>query len=336
MRPLAGGLRMTEPLGLNAVTHAAQRTSSMSPRSEFEHEPVMAGPTLDALEDMPGGVFVDATLGGAGHTTAVLDWRGDVHVHGFDQDPDAIAVASERLAAYGDRAHVHYARFDEATTVLVDHGVDQICGFLMDLGVSSPQLDWADRGFSYQHDGPLDMRMNTEHHRSAADVVNNYSVDELIDVLRSYGDERNAVRIAKAIEAHRPIATTGELATIITEAVPAAVRRRPGHAAKKTFQAIRIEVNDELAILGPALDALISLLGPGGIGLVLTYHSGEDRIVKNCMRTAVEADDLPGMPSRSDYEWLFRGARTPSADEVERNSRSKSARLRGIRRKVAA
>lgn len=308
----------------------------MSPRSDFEHEPVMAAETLAALQDMPAGAFVDATLGGAGHTKALLDARADVVVHGFDQDPDAIAVATDRLADYGARAVVHHARFDNATPELADHRVVEICGFLMDLGVSSPQLDWADRGFSYQHDGPLDMRMNTEQTRTAADVVNSYPVDELIDVLRSYGDERNAVRIAKAIEAHRPIKTTSELATIITEAVPAAVRRQPGHAAKRSFQAIRIEVNDELAILGPALDALIALLVPGGVGVVLTYHSGEDRIVKDRMRTAVEADDLPGMPSRSEFEWLFRGARTASEDEVLRNSRSKSARLRGIRRKVAA
>jgi 16S rRNA (cytosine1402-N4)-methyltransferase len=308
----------------------------MSPRSDFEHEPVMAAETLAALQDMPAGAFVDATLGGAGHTKALLDARADVVVHGFDQDPDAIAGATDRLADYGARAVVHHARFDNATPELADHRVVEICGFLMDLGVSSPQLDWADRGFSYQHDGPLDMRMNTEQTRTAADVVNSYPVDELIDVLRSYGDERNAVRIAKAIEAHRPIKTTSELATIITEAVPAAVRRQPGHAAKRSFQAIRIEVNDELAILGPALDALIALLVPGGVGVVLTYHSGEDRIVKDRMRTAVEADDLPGMPSRSEFEWLFRGARTASEDEVLRNSRSKSARLRGIRRKVAA
>jgi 16S rRNA (cytosine1402-N4)-methyltransferase len=168
---------------------------------------------------------------------------------------------------------------------------------------------------------------------TAAMVVNDYTVSELIDVLRSYGDERHAARIASAIVAARPISTTSELAEVVSAAVPAAARRKPGHPAKRSFQAIRIEANGELAILGDSVSAVIGRLEPGGIGLVLTYHSGEDRIVKHRMRTAIDGEDLAGMPSTSPYEWAWRGARRPSPAELERNPRASSARLRGIRRR---
>ena len=249
-------------------------------------------------------LFRSLTLGGAGHAFAVLESRPDVIVHGFDRDDDALTAAGNALGRFERRAKIHKARFDEAAMRLRGAGVANVCGFLMDLGVSSHQLDIAERGFSYRLDGPLDMRMDTGQTRTAADVVNGYDVGELIDVLRSYGDERHAARIAHAIVDNRPFATTETLAVCIAEAMPAAVRRTStGHPAKRSFQAIRIEVNDELAILGDTVDAMIDMLDVGGVGLILTYHSGEDRIVKDRMRRAVEADTLPGMPSTSDFAW---------------------------------
>lgn len=305
----------------------------MEPQTDFSHDPVMLHEIIDVVRSLPEGVFADLTLGGAGHAVAVLESRSDVIVHGFDRDDAALTAAGTALERFERRAHTHKARFDEAATRLRDTGVDNVSGFLMDLGVSSHQLDVAGRGFSYRLDGPLDMRMDTTQTRSAADVVNGYDVGELIDVLRSYGDERHAVRIAHAIINNRPFETTQALATCIAEAMPAAVRRTStGHPAKRSFQAIRIEVNDELAILGDTVDAMINMLDVGGVGLVLTYHSGEDRIVKDRMRRAVEADTLPGMPSTSDFAWHWRGAHTPSDEELEQNPRSRSARLRAITR----
>ena len=303
------------------------------PAAVFDHTPVMLDEIVELLSSVPAGVVVDATLGGAGHTAALLSASSNVTLHGFDQDPIARAAAARKLESMADRVVIHGDRFDHCRTVLADAGVESISGFLMDLGVSSPQLDVAERGFSYQHSGPLDMRMDPSASTTAAMIVNEYPVDELIDVLRAYGDERHAQRIARAIVASRPLSSTTELAAVIVEAVPAAARRQPGHPAKRSFQAIRIEVNDELGILASAVNDLIGLLVPGGIGLVLTYHSGEDKLVKGQMRLAVEADDLPGMPRQSEFEWLFRGAHTPSVDEVTANPRSRSARLRGIRRK---
>jgi len=299
---------------------------------EFDHTPVMLAEILELVSDTPSGVYADLTLGGAGHAAAVLDARPDLTLHGFDQDPVALSAASTRLANH-EHVTLHDTRFDQAARLLVDGGVASVSAFLMDLGVSSPQLDVGERGFSFRHDGPLDMRMDTRQSLTAADIVNSYEPGELVDVLRSYGDERQAKRIVSAIVANRPFTSTAALAETITDAMPAAVRRTSTvHPATKTFQALRIEVNDELAILGSTLDSMISLLAPGGVGLVLTYHSGEDRIVKDRMRTAIDGDALPGMPSSSGFSWTFRGARSPSEVEVEQNPRSRSARLRSIRR----
>jgi 16S rRNA (cytosine1402-N4)-methyltransferase len=311
----------------------AERTTASGP-SEFSHEPVMIDAVVEACRTIPAGVFVDATVGGGGHAAALLDARGDLELHGFDQDPDAVEAARRHLERFGERALVHKARFDRAPEVLGHSGVEAIAGFLMDLGVSSPQFDRPERGFSYRFSGPLDMRMDPTATLTAAVVVNDYSPAELLDVLRSYGDERHARRIVDAVVARRPIETTAELADIVRDAVPAAARRQPGHPAKRSFQAIRIEVNRELAILAESLGALSALLVPGGIGLVLTYHSGEDRIVKDRLRDAVEGDDLHGLPRRSEFEWAWRGAERPSPEEVERNPRATSARLRGLRRRV--
>lgn len=306
---------------------------TMEQPTGFHHDPVMIGEITAIIASLHSGVFADLTLGGAGHSAAALDSHGGIVIHGFDQDDVALHAANLRLRPFGARAVTHKTRFDEASTILRDAGISEISGFLMDLGVSSPQLDVGDRGFSYRLEGPLDMRMDANQRQTAADVVNTYAPGELIDVLRSYGDERHARRIVEAIIAARPIKTTTALAELIANAIPAPARRKStGHPAKRTFQALRIEVNNELAILGDTVDSMIELLAPDGVGLVLTYHSGEDRIVKDRFRTAIEAGALPGMPSASGFEWFFRGARTASDEELEQNPRARSARLRAIRR----
>lgn len=283
--------------------------------------------------NLPGGIFADLTLGGAGHGVAVLEANGELSLFGVDQDDMAIRAARARLARYDSRSTVVKTRFDGAADALRSDGHDEVSGFLMDLGVSSPQLDLADRGFSYRNDGPLDMRMDTSQQRTAADVVNDYSYSEMIDVLQSYGDERHAKRIARAIVDGRPFDSTAALAEVIAGALPAAARRKStGHPAKRSFQAIRIEVNDELAILAETVNAMIEMLARGGIGLVLTYHSGEDRIVKDVMRRKIEAGVPAGMAPQSEYRWSWRGARTPSDDEIGMNQRARSARLRAISR----
>ena len=312
-----------------------ERTSTDSdlPGPNFDHDPVMLREITDLASNLSPGVFVDLTLGGAGHSFSVLSAHPSLVLHAVDQDERAIVAATEQLAPFGDRANIHHTRFDNANSVLDSAGVTSISGFLMDLGVSSPQIDTSERGFSYRLDGPLDMRMDPSTTLTAADVVNTYSPAELLDVLRSYGDERQARRVVDAIVANRPIESTVALAELVSEAMPAAVRRKStGHLAKRTFQAIRIEVNDELGILGDTLDAMIERLAPGGVGMVLTYHSGEDRITKDRMRQMIDGDAPPGMPSMSPFSWLFRGARTPSDEEIASNPRARSARLRAITR----
>lgn len=301
--------------------------------TDFHHDPVMESEISEIIADLPAGVFADLTLGGAGHAVAALGANSELSLHGFDRDDLAIGVSSQRLSPFGSRVVVHTARFDDAAARLKASGVNEINGFLMDLGVSSPQLDIGERGFSYRLDGPLDMRMDQNDSKTAADIVNTYAPGELLDVLRSYGDERHASRIVDAIMSARPLQTTGELAQLVADAMPAAARRKStGHPAKRTFQALRIEVNNELAILGDTVESMIDMLAPGGVGLVLTYHSGEDRITKDRMRTAVEGDAPPGMPTTSPFSWFFRGAKTASEIEIERNPRSRSARLRAITR----
>ncbi len=305
----------------------------MTNSNAFDHSPVMVEEIAELASNLPPGVFADLTLGGAGHGVAVLEANSELSLFGVDQDDIALAAAGAKLATYPDRATMVKTRFDGAADALRDAGHDDVSGFLMDLGVSSPQLDVAERGFSYRHDGPLDMRMDTTQTQTAADVVNGYSFGELADVLQSYGDERNAKRIAQAVIDGRPFDSTAALAETIANAMPAAVRRKStGHPAKRSFQAIRIEVNNELAILGTTVDAMIAMLAAGGIGLVLTYHSGEDRIVKDRMRRTIEAGVPAGMPPQSNYRWLWRGARTPSENEIETNQRARSARLRAITR----
>jgi 16S rRNA (cytosine1402-N4)-methyltransferase len=300
----------------------------------FDHDPVMRDEIVDALKPIPPGVVLDATLGGGGHSEAILASRDDVRILGLDRDPAALEFAGRRLSAYGDRVMTHRCRFDELQEAAQANGVAGLSGALFDLGVSSPQLDRADRGFSYRHDGPLDMRMDTDAPWSAADVVNGYAEAELATVIHRYGDERFARRIAAAIVAARPIESTTRLAEVITGAIPAPARRTGGHPAKRTFQAIRIEVNGELDALPEALDQAIEALVPGGRLAVLSYHSGEDRIAKERIRAAETGGcecppELPCVCGAVQTVRIVRGVpKRPGKDEQARNRRASSARLR--------
>jgi 16S rRNA (cytosine1402-N4)-methyltransferase len=307
------------------------------PSPAFEHRPVLVDLVVELFAPVPAGVVVDATLGGGGHAEALLEAHPHLSLVGLDQDPDAVAAAGARLARFGDRVAVRRTRFDEIPDVLAELGHDGASGALFDLGVSSPQLDRPERGFSYRAAGPLDMRMDPARPVSAADLVNGADADELARLLRAYGDERHAARIARAIVAHRPIATTEELADVVAGAVPAPARRRSaGHPARRTFQAIRIAVNDELAVLPGSLDDAIDALVPGGRCVAIAYHSGEDRIVKARFRHAESGgwtgpSHLP-TPShvRPSVRLLRRGAWRPSADEIAGNPRAEAARLRAV------
>lgn len=306
----------------------------------FDHTPVMLHEVVDALAEVPAGVYLDATLGGAGHALAVLASRRDLTLLGIDQDPVALDAAARTLADISDRVTIIKGRFDELEALCERLDVTELSGFLFDLGVSSPQLDTAARGFSFRNDGPLDMRMNPDGVLTAADVVNTYGHGELASALSRHADERFAGRIASAIIAKRPFATTTELAAVVVDAIPAAARRRGGHPAKRTFQALRIEVNQELDIIRPALETALDLLIPGGRGIVLTYHSGEDRIVKDVFRRRSTADTPPGLPvpatEEPEFAVLRPLARRPSDDELARNPRAASARFRSIERRRAA
>lgn len=304
--------------------------------SEFHHLPVMADHVVELFRPVPPGVLVDTTLGGAGHARLLLEARPDLQLLGIDQDREALAAAAEVLAPFGDRVRLHHGRFDRLGTIMSDLKVDDASGFLFDLGVSSPQLDHPERGFSYRFDGPLDMRMDRGQTWAAADVVNGYREAELARILRDYGDERFADRIARAIVANRPIESTADLGVIVKEAIPAPARRRGGHPAKRTFQAIRIAVNRELEILPGALDDAVEHTAPGGRVVVLAYHSGEDRIVKERFRHHATGGCHcpPGLPCVCDAVQTVRLLRSsawkPSQAEVEANPRAESARLRAV------
>jgi 16S rRNA (cytosine1402-N4)-methyltransferase len=302
--------------------------------SIFTHDPVMKQEIVDSFRSVPAGVIVDATLGGGGHSEAILDSRDDVSILGLDRDADALAAAIDRLGRFGDRVMTHHCRFDELDQAMAAHSIDELSGALFDLGVSSPQLDRPERGFSYRNEGPLDMRMDADAPWSADDVVNGYPPQQLAHIIRKYGDERFASRIAKAIVAARPIESTTRLAEVITAAIPAAARRTGGHPAKRTFQAIRIEVNGELDALPEALDAAIEVLVPGGRLAVLSYHSGEDRIVKDRIRQAETGGcecppELPCVCGAVQTVRIVRGvAKRPTEDERSSNRRAASALFR--------
>ena len=301
---------------------------------DFEHTPVMVDRIVELFATVPAGTVVDATVGGGGHARALLAAHDHLTVLGIDRDPDALAAAAASLAPFGDRAVVHRGRFDDLAAIVAEEGIEVVTGVLLDLGVSSPQLDRAGRGFSYRHDGPLDMRMDPDDELTAAEVVNTWPAEELARVLRDHADERFAGRIAAAIVAARPIGTTTELAEVVRDAIPAAARRRGGHPAKRTFQAVRMAVNGELDVLPDALDAAIEALVPGGRLAVLSYHSGEDRIVKHRM---VRGEDggcscPPRLPcacgATPTLRLLRRSGWRPSEAEVDANPRAASARLR--------
>lgn len=308
----------------------------------FAHDSVMLAEVTDVLSDIPDGYVVDATLGGAGHASALLAANDRLSVVGLDQDQMALDAAGARLAPHGDRVTLHHRRFDGISDVVRELGIDRLSGCLFDLGVSSPQLDLAGRGFSFRNDGPLDMRMDQRGTLTADELVNGLDEAALAALLRRHGDEPHARRIARAIVAARPIATTGELAEIIRDAVPAAVRRKGGHPARRSFQAIRIEVNQELEILDDALTQALDLLAPEGRCAVLAYHSGEDRIVKRRFRDAAgekppPRPDLPPPPGyEAEVRLLWRGARKPSAEEIDRNPRAEAARFRAVEKLAAA
>ena len=322
------------------MTGAGDNSSAEEPAAnrEFEHASVMLDEVVSVLADVPPGVIVDATLGGGGHAEALLAARDEISILGLDRDEVALAAAGTRLAPHGERVTLRHTRFDGITDAVRSIGAEQISGCLFDLGVSSPQLDHADRGFSFRSDGPLDMRMDRSRGVTAADLVNGADERELISILRRNGDERHAPRIARAIVAARPIASTAQLADIVRDAIPAAARRTGGHPARKTFQAIRIEVNDELEILEDALRQALTLLAPAGRCAVLASHSGEDRIVKQVFRDAAgegprPRPDLPPPPgSEATVSLLWRGAEKPSPAEVDRNPRAEAARFRAVQK----
>ena len=303
------------------------------------HVPVMLDRVLELLEpavtSTSSPVVVDATLGLGGHAEAVLTRFPDVHLVGIDRDPAALALARERLAPYADRLTTAETTYDRIGDVLESNGFDAADGVLLDLGVSSMQLDRPDRGFSYAQDAPLDMRMG-DSSLTAAEVLNTYSAVELARILREYGEERFARRIADAVVRERasaPFSTSERLVTLIREQIPAPARRTGGNPAKRTFQALRIEVNDELAVLRRAVPAALDVLAPGGRVVSMAYHSLEDRIVKRAFAAVTESQappDLPVVPPelKPAYRLVTRGAEQAADAEVDENSRARSVRVR--------
>ena len=309
----------------------------------FEHLPVMAAEVTDLLAAVPAGVVVDATVGGGGHARALLTVRPDLRLLGIDRDPVAVAAAGAALEPFGERVRIVQGGFERLAEIIGSAdivGNEGIVAILFDLGVSSPQLDRPVRGFSYWADAaPLDMRMDSVQTLTAETVVNEYSESDLAALIARNGEERYARRIASEIVAARPIRTTGELVDAVKRGIPAPARRRGGHPARRTFQAIRMEVNRELPSLEAGLDESVHLLKPEGRVVVLAYHSLEDRIVKerfaDWSRTEEPGYVPTGLPRRSRNpltRLLTRKALKPSDAEVEANPRAKSARLRAVER----
>jgi 16S rRNA (cytosine1402-N4)-methyltransferase len=318
-------------------------TPPTSPADQPAHVPVLLdrvvallGPALQA----PGSVLVDATLGLGGHSEALLQRCPEARLVGVDRDPHALQRSRERLAPFGERVTLVHAVYDELAEVLAAAGVERVQGVLFDLGVSSMQLDLRDRGFSYAEDAPLDMRMDDSGGPTAAEVVNTYPVAELARILREYGEERFARRIAERIVRERegsPFTHSQRLADLVRDAIPAATRRTGGHPAKRTFQALRIEVNDELSVLRRALPAAVDALAVGGRLVVMSYHSLEDRITKQLLSRLSTSDAPPDLPVVPDshqpvLRLLTRGAVQATDDEVEQNPRSRPVRLRAAER----
>ncbi len=307
------------------------------------HIPVMLDRCVELLApalDHDGAVAIDGTLGLGGHTEAILTRCPRARVVGIDRDADAIALASARLAAFGDRFTAHHAEYDDIAGALGAVGASMADGILLDLGVSSLQIDEAERGFSYAQDAPLDMRMNRDDPLTAADLLRDAPEAQIARILRVYGEERFAPRIARAIVRRResaPLTRSGELVEVVREAIPAAARATGGNPAKRTFQALRIAVNRELDVLGRALPAAIDHTAMGGRVVVMAYHSLEDRMVKQAFAHGAQSQAPAGMPVVPEHaqpylRLLTRGAETASEEELARNSRSKPVRLRAVER----
>ena len=305
---------------------------------EFKHISVLFEETLEGLQINPDGIYVDGTMGGAGHGKAVCERLSPKGRYiGIDQDEAAIRTGTERLLPFRDRVTIVRSNYADLVSVVHNLDIDKVDGIMLDLGVSSYQLDTADRGFSYREDAPLDMRMDQRQSLTARDIINDYSEMELFRMIKEYGEDRFAKNIAKHIVMERekaPIETTKELAEIISHAIPAKIRATGGHPAKRTFQAIRIELNQELTVLEESLNGMIELLKPGGRLCIITFHSLEDRIVKNIFRKNENPCTCPpGFPVCTcgkvpKGRVITRKPILPSQKEVEENSRSKSAKLR--------
>ncbi|OTN77275.1 ribosomal RNA small subunit methyltransferase H [Enterococcus sp. 8G7_MSG3316] len=308
--------------------------------ADFKHYTVMLQETVDGLNIRPNGIYVDCTLGGAGHSEYLLSQLSEEgHLYAFDQDQTAIDHAKVRLAPYIEKNMVTFIKsnFRYLQDALAQQGVTKVDGILYDLGVSSPQLDEAERGFSYHQDAPLDMRMDQSAPLSAYDVVNTFEYHQLVKIFFRYGEEKFSKQIAREIErvrGQRPIETTGELVEIIKTAIPAPARRKGGHPAKRVFQAIRIAVNDELGVIETSLEQAIECLAKNGRISVITFHSLEDRIVKSMFKEYSSPKDMPpGLPIipeefQPTLKLVTRKPILPSEEEVEENNRSRSAKLR--------
>ena len=310
---------------------------------EFKHRSVLLEETVNGLNIRPDGIYVDGTLGGGGHAYEICRRLGDKgSIVGIDQDEAAIEAAGIRLKDFGEKVTIVRSNYCEMKSVLQRLGIDKVDGIVLDLGVSSYQLDTAERGFSYREDAPLDMRMDRRQTMTARDIVNDYSEKDLYRVIRDYGEDKFAKNIAKHIvieREKRSIETTGQLTEIIRGAIPMKFQKKSGHPAKRTFQAIRIELNRELDVLKNSLDEMIDLLNPGGRLCIITFHSLEDRIVKSAFKKneapCTCPKDFPvcvcGKVSKGSI--LTRKPILPSEEELEENSRSKSAKLRIFERK---
>ena len=308
----------------------------------FEHKSVLLEETINSLCIKPDGIYVDGTLGGGGHAWEVCSRLGPKgRLIGIDQDIDAIDAATERLKPHAKKVTIVRSNYEQIETVLKELDIEVVDGIYLDLGVSSYQLDTAKRGFTYRMDAPLDMRMDTRNSQTAADIINNYSESDLYRMIRDYGEDKFAKNIAKHIVKDRqvkPIETTEELIEIIKHAIPMKVRMAGGHPAKKTFQAIRIELNKELEVLNNSIDKMIDLLKPGGRLSIITFHSLEDRIVKNRFRDnerpCICPPDFPVCMcgKKSKGKVITRKPIIPTMEEIAENKRSKSSKLRVFER----
>ena len=305
---------------------------------EFKHKSVLLNETIDGLNIKPDGIYVDGTLGGGGHAYEVCRRLGEKgSIVGIDQDAAAIEAASARLKDFGEKVTIVRSNYCDMKSQLHELGIDKVDGIVLDLGVSSYQLDTAERGFSYREDAPLDMRMDTRQKMTARDIVNDYTEADLYRVIRDYGEDKFAKNIAKHIvqaRAVKPVETTAELSEIIRASIPMKFQKKSGHPAKRTFQAIRIELNRELDVLRDSLDDMIDLLNPGGRLCIITFHSLEDRIVKSAFRKNENPCTCPpDFPvcvcgKKSKVSIITKKPILPSEEELEYNSRSKSAKLR--------